>query len=50
MKKDKSKYKTRVIYVCKNCKAELSHGAIICRTCGRTDPKLEVAGVINQPD
>jgi len=28
------------IYVCNNCESDISHGAIICPYCKKTDPKI----------
>lgn len=46
MKKKKIKEKYRIIYICKKCKAEIAHGAIICPYCRQEDPKIEAIGVI----
>ena len=35
----------QIIYVCKSCEGECQHGAIICPSCHRTDPKVKAIGV-----
>lgn len=37
----------KIIYVCKNCKGEISFGAIYCPHCRQTDPNVEPIGIID---
>ena len=45
-----SKEKKRIVYVCKNCKAELSMGAIQCPNCKFVNPRLEVVGLSQEEE